>query len=500
MSTQTTGLKTVTISTVEAVEEPTLRKVELAPYDREQLDDVAFITAMTLVLLGNYSQTGHFGGPLAYTPYNVAAHLIGPDVGGLRYDIRHPKHPFTDKLMVAGGHNIPTCYALWMLLYEAMDRQHAATGDDRFKVDPDIAMLPIDALGFRRGAGALETLLAENGLEDHELFAQAKIRGIRSLAGHAESTDVTNDVNGGPSGIGIATAAGKAMFWDFVQAPESLKVLALEGEFAMTEGHAQELKTVALAQKVGKRLRILLSYNNAGIDDALVGGVIDSKFAGYEIVNQWSSYGWNVIQLDDANNFDQVVAALKTMEDWPADDRRPMIVVGNTVKGWWPGAVDGRVNGQDQVVGFPSHPYGMKMNTDYFVALAETFERKYAVTFEGIREGPVTDERERLIQFKTNIDIAMSVMDGKPGLREWIANRLVEIADSVVSDLPVRVPTNTDPFLDDRLRPGNLPVEPQTVKVTDPSTGAEVEGSIELFKKPERSGEPVAPFPKSESG
>ena len=35
----------------------------------------------------------------------------------------------------------------------------------------------------------------------------------------------------------------------------------------MTEGHAQELKTQALALQVGKRLRILLSYNNAGIDD-----------------------------------------------------------------------------------------------------------------------------------------------------------------------------------------------------------------------------------------
>ena len=137
-----------------------------------------------------------------------------------------------------------------------------------------MAILPIDALGFRRGAGALRSLLQEHGLAEHPLFAQAKERGIRALAGHAETTDLTNDVNGGPSGIGIATAAGKAAFWDFVGAPHSLKVLALEGEFAMTEGHAQELKTQALALQVGKRLRILLSYNNAGIDDTLVGGVI----------------------------------------------------------------------------------------------------------------------------------------------------------------------------------------------------------------------------------
>ena len=207
------------------------------------------------------------------------------------------------------------------------------TGDPRYYVDPQVAILPIDALGFRRGAGALQSLLQEHGLADHPLFAQAKVRGIRSLAGHAETTDLTNDVNGGPSGIGIATAAGKAAFWDFVGAPHSLKVLALEGEFAMTEGHAQELKTQALALQVGKRLRILLSYNNAGIDDTLVGGVIAAKYDRYRIEDQWTSYGWNVFALENGNNYDQIIAALKTMEDWDPADRRPMIVIGRTREG-----------------------------------------------------------------------------------------------------------------------------------------------------------------------
>ena len=153
-------------------------------YDRERLEDVGFMTCMTLVLLGNYAQTGHFGGPLAYTPYNVAIHLAGPDFGGLRYDYRRPKHPFGDKFMLAGGHCIPTCYALWMIMGEALARKYKATGDKRYYVDPHVAMLGIDALGFRRGAGALATILQENGLADHPLFAEAKVRGIRALAGH----------------------------------------------------------------------------------------------------------------------------------------------------------------------------------------------------------------------------------------------------------------------------------------------------------------------------
>ena len=453
-------------------------------YDRERFEDIGYMTCMTLVLLGNYAQTGHFGGPLAYTPYNVAVHLAGPELGGLRYDYRRPKHPFCDKFMVAGGHNIPTAYALWMIMGEALARRHARTGDPRYYLDPQVAILPIDALGFRRGAEPLKTLLKNHGLEEHPLFAQAKLRGIRSLAGHAETTDVTNDVNGGPSGIGIATAGGKAAFWDLVGAPHSLKVLALEGEFAMTEGHAQELKTQALAFQVGKRLRILLSYNNAGIDDTLVGGVVAAKYDRYRLEDQWTSYGWNVFGLQDGNEYDQILAALKTMEDWDPKDRRPMIVIGKTLKGYWPGAVDGKIPGNgDQLVSYPSHAYALRMNSEYFVALANTFEKHYGVEFVGIRQGPVTDPRERLIQFKTNLDVVMSLLDRK-GLGDWLADRLVTIGEMVPDHLPLRIDTGRDPFQDERLRVANLPVEPQHVTVKHPISGAEKQVNIALFRKP----------------
>ena len=80
----------------------------------------------------------------------------------------------------------------------------------------------------------------------------------------------------------------------------------------------------------------------------------------------------------------------------------------------------------------------MKMNSDYFVALAQTFEQRYGVEFDGIRDGAVTDPRERLIQFKTNIDVVMSVLE-RDGLGDWLADRLVEIGDSVTDDLKLRI-------------------------------------------------------------
>ena len=451
-------------------------------YDRERLEDVGFMTCMTLVLLGNYAQTGHFGGPLAYTPYNVAMHLAGPDFGGLRYDYRRPKHPYGDKFMLAGGHTIPTCYALWMIMGEALARKYKATGDKRYYVDPHVAMLGIDALGFRRGAGAMATILQENGLVDHPLFAEAKVRGIRALAGHAESTDVTNDVNGGPSGIGIATAAGKAAFWDMVGSPISgptsgPKIIAFEGEFAMTEGHAQELKTQALALQVGKRLRVMFSDNNAGIDDSLLGGVIASKYDHYNLVEQWTSYGWNVFTLDDGNDYDQVVAALKTMEDWDPNDRRPMVVHRKDHQGLLAVRLARKNCRAVRSSGRLSQPSLRDENELGIFRRARQNIR--AAIWRGVcghsAGSSHRSTRERLIQFKANIDIAMSVLE-RNGLGDWLADRLVAIGDTVKDETKLHFDVKHDPFQDDRLRVANLPVDPQKVTVKNRISGAEKSG------------------------
>jgi transketolase len=480
----TNGSSVTTVTSVALTSQMSSESISLPDYDKARLEDIGFLTAMTLTLMGNYAQTGHFGGPLAYTPYTVASHLVGPELGGLKFDYRKPKHPYADKFMLAGGHNAPVTYALWIIMGEALARKYDQTGDERYKVDPKVAMLSIDVLGFRRGQASLDTMLKDNDLEGLPIMAQAKLRGIRALAGHAETTDVTNDVNGGPSGIGIATAAGKAAFWDIVGAPDDLKIIALEGEFAMTSGHAQELKTQAIANQVGKRLRILLSFNNAGIDDQLIGGVIGTQYDAYKLEAQWASYGWNVIMLDDGNDYDQVIAALKSMEDSDPADDRPMIVIGKTVKGWWPAAVNGTIPGfGDQIVSYASHPYGFAMNSKYFQGLAGTFEKHFDVEFGGIREDAPSDTRERLIQFKQNIDVAMSALE-KNGLGDWLADRLVAIGDQVKDDMPLRIDRSVDPFQDPRLEVKNLPMDVQKVTARNPISGDKKELSIKLFEEP----------------
>jgi len=83
----------------------------------------------------------------------------------------------------------------------------------------------------------------------------------------------------------------------------------------------------------------------------------------------------------------------------------------------------------------------------------------------------------------TNMNVAMSVLD-KDGLGAWLADRLVQIGDSVASSTTVSVPAGVDPFLDDRLRVKNLPQETQKVTVKNDASGATKEVSIALYKKP----------------
>src|SRR4029434_8286586 len=91
-----------------------------------------------------------------------------------RFAYGRQKPPYSDKFMLAAGHCAPTCYALWMIMGEALYRKYKKTGDKKYYVAPKDGFLAIDALGFRRGAHVMKTILQDNGLADNPLFAEAQ--------------------------------------------------------------------------------------------------------------------------------------------------------------------------------------------------------------------------------------------------------------------------------------------------------------------------------------
>jgi len=122
------------------------------------------------------------------------------------------------------------------------------------------------------------------------------------------------------------------------------KIIAFEGEFAIDRGPRPELKTQALALQVGKRLRVMFSDKNAASTTRCLGGVIASNYDHYNLLTV-PSYGWNVSRWMTATTTNQVVAALKTMDDWDPKDRRPMIVIGENRQGLWPCVSHGKIAG-----------------------------------------------------------------------------------------------------------------------------------------------------------
>ena len=93
-------------------------------------------------------------------------------------------------------------------------------------------------------------------------------------------------------------------------------------------------------------------------------------------------------------------------------------------------------------------------------------------------------EADKLIQFKTNVDILLSVMDEKSGLGDWISDRLLSIAENLNRETPTNIDEPEDPFLDERLTPDGLPTEPVEFTATDPHSGDTKSGTINLFLPP----------------
>ena len=212
---------------------------------------------------------GHFGGPLAYTPYNVAMHLAGPELGGLRYDYRRPKHPY--RRQVHAGRR-----ALRPDLLRAVDDHGPGAGP---QVQGHRRQALLRRSERRDSAHRRAGVPPRRGRAEDSAPGQRSGRSIRCSrrpkraasrrcpATPKPSTSPTTSTAGRPAWASPRRPARRRSGTSWARRSSSPKIIAFEGEFALTEGHAQELKTQALALKVGKRLRVMLSDNNAGIDD-----------------------------------------------------------------------------------------------------------------------------------------------------------------------------------------------------------------------------------------
>jgi transketolase len=374
-------------------------------------------------LILNYRQSGHPGGSRSKVHMLLTTLLSGV----MRWDIRHPEKRFGDRFVLVGGHTVPLVYCTLAVFNEAMRVKYQQTGDKRYYIPkPEERMLTWeDLIKFRRNKG---------------------------LAGHAEMEGKTLFLkfNTGPSGHGSPAAAGEALALKRAGA-EGVKVFAIEGETGLTPGAAHETLNSAYGLALDN-LYYLVDWNDFGIDDHPVSVTV------YGSPTDWfGSHGWRVFSAEFGSEWGPVMQAILAMTYSGNPNRAPSVAWFKTRKGRGYGKYDN-----------PSHGSPHKTNCEAFWETKKPFMDKYGVTFANFGGSAPENPAELRAEFEANLKVVMDVLRCDQGLVDYLANRLVELGDSVPEEMPtLKIGKKGNPFKDERLYdfrnyPADLYVKPGT--------------------------------------
>jgi transketolase len=364
------------------------------------------ITDQFIDLMLNYRQSGHPGGSRSKVHAFTALLLSG----AMRWDIRRPDKPFNDRLVLIAGHTIPLVYATLATLNEALRLRYAETRDERYLVKN----------------GAKWQLTWEDLL---------LLRRRGGLPGHAEFEGKTLllKFNTGPSGHGFPAAVGMAMALRRAGA-DGVRVFAIEGEGGATTGATHESMNSAYGLGLDN-LTLLLDWNDYGLDPRSASSVVHGTPTDW-----FSGHGWRVYGTETGSEWAPVADALLAAVSESDKRLRPAVVWFKTRKGRGYGKFDAA-----------SHGTPHAMNSEAFWATKKEFQDKYGVRFEGFGEAAPKEPAALKEQAAANFRLVASVMKSDPALYRAIADRLVEIGESVPSEPKgMKIVRSRNPWKDPR--------------------------------------------------
>lgn len=355
----------------------------------------------------NYRQSGHPGGSRSKVHALVTLLLSGI----MRWDIRYPEKRFADRFVLGAGHTIPLVYATLAVLNEALRVKYHQTGDNRYALphSPERVLFWEDLLNFRRRGG---------------------------LSGHAEMEGKTLFLkfNTGPSGHGSPAAAGIALALKRAGA-NGVRVFILEGEGGLTPGATHE--TLNSAWGLGlDNLYYIVDWNDFGIDDHPVSSAV------YGSPEDWfASHGWRVFGTENGSDWKQVSRAMLAMVYGEHPQGIPSVTWVKTRKGREYLKYDNK-----------SHGAPHKINSDLFWETKRPFMEKYGVRFHNFGNSAPTDPQALRDEFRANLQVVIDVLHQDQELIDYLANRLVELGESVPTEIPTfHIESKGNPFNDPRL-------------------------------------------------
>jgi transketolase len=358
-----------------------------------------------LDIIFNYRQSGHPGGSRSKAHAFVSTLLSG----AMRWDIRDPGARFGDRFVLGSGHVIPLVYVSLAVLNEAMRIKYAQTKDKRYLVPEYCRLVWQDLLGFRHRDG---------------------------LSGHAEMEGKTLFLkfNTGPSGHGSPAAAGEALALKRAGAGE-VKVFVLEGEGGLTPGVTHETMNSAWGLALDN-LYYLVDWNDFGIDEHRISSSV------YGTPQDWfGSHGWRVFGAEQGSDWADVTRALVEMTSSGNPGKQPSAAWFKTRKG------RGYLSYDNSSHGTPN-----KLNGDKFWQVRKEFAEKFGAHFVNVDGAAPSNQTALKTEFETNLQAVFEVLARDQKLVDYLANRLVELGDSVPREIPAfKLGVKGNPFADRRL-------------------------------------------------
>ena len=262
----------------------------------EEIDQLAINTIRTLSIDAiQKANSGHPGAPMGLAP---TAYTIWQKF--LRYDPADPSWPNRDRFVLSAGHAS-------MLLYAVLHLAGVSRLDDGGS--------PTDQLAV--------------SMDDIENFRQLDSR----TPGHPEYHWTSGvETTTGPLGQGVATSVGMAIASKWLGARYESKgetlfdfdVYSICGDGDLMEGVAGEAASLAGHQQLDN-LCWIYDNNEITIDGATSLAYRDDP------VGRFTSYGWNVVRVHDANDTDEITHAL---DQFKSQKQMPTLVVVDSLIGY----------------------------------------------------------------------------------------------------------------------------------------------------------------------
>ncbi|KKP36709.1 MAG: hypothetical protein UR28_C0039G0020 [Candidatus Peregrinibacteria bacterium GW2011_GWF2_33_10] len=206
----------------------------------------------------------------------------------------------------------------------------------------------------------------------------------------------------------------------------------LEGEGGLTPGVVHETKNSAYGLGLGN-LIALIDWNDYGIDDRKFSDVV------YGTPQEWfSHHGWKAYGTENGSDFESIMKAYEKL--FENDDKL-------TPKALWVKTRKGRGYGKFDNA---SHGSAHARNSKEFWITKREFAEKYDLKFECMDacECCYVDNKDEM---KSALETVMSVFDKNPDFLDYLADRLIEMAEMVPEDLDKNKIFDKNPLKDKAL-------------------------------------------------